>query len=158
MNTNKSIHVNINDYRLMPLSWFLTRRWQFYPPLLLPHQCKCQPNETCKSHLTAMKTTVILWMPDLVTADHIWDSLTWKYIQTDNFIIMSLPENCNFGTVNKHNYFLKGSFEASLIAQLAKNPPAIQETLVQFLGWEDPLEKGKATHSSILAWRIPWTI
>jgi len=41
---------------------------------------------------------------------------------------------------------------------LVKNPPAMQETLVQFLGWEDPLEKGKATHSSILAWRIPGTI
>ena len=38
-----------------------------------------------------------------------------------------------------------------------KNLPVMQETLVQFLGWEDPLEKGKATHSSILAWRIPWT-
>ena len=47
---------------------------------------------------------------------------------------------------------------ASLIAQLVKNLPAMQETLVQFLGWEDPLEKGKATHSSILAWRIPWTV
>ena len=47
---------------------------------------------------------------------------------------------------------------ASLIAQLVKNPPAIRETWVQFLGWEDPLEKGKATHSSILAWRIPWTV
>ena len=44
------------------------------------------------------------------------------------------------------------------MAQLVKNPPAIQETWVRFLGWEDPLEKGKATHSSILAWRIPWTI
>ena len=49
-------------------------------------------------------------------------------------------------------------FVASVIAQLVKNPPAMQETLVQFLGWEDPLEKGKATHSSILAWRIPWTV
>ena len=39
---------------------------------------------------------------------------------------------------------------ASLIAQLVKNPPAMQETPVRFLGWEDPLEKGKATHSSIL--------
>ena len=43
------------------------------------------------------------------------------------------------------------------IAQLVKNPPAMQETPVLFLGWEDPLEKGKATHSSILAYRIPWT-
>ena len=44
----------------------------------------------------------------------------------------------------------------SLIAQLVKNLPAMQETLVQFLGWEDPLEKEMAAHSSILAWRIPW--
>ena len=48
--------------------------------------------------------------------------------------------------------------EASLVAQLVKNPPAMRETWVQSLGWEDPLEKEKATHSSILAWRIPWTI
>ena len=40
---------------------------------------------------------------------------------------------------------------------MAKNPPAMRETWVQSLGWEDPLEKGTATHSSILAWRIPWT-
>ena len=40
--------------------------------------------------------------------------------------------------------------------QLVNNLPAVQETLVQFLGWEDALEKGKATHSSVLAWRIPW--
>ena len=46
---------------------------------------------------------------------------------------------------------------ASLVAQLVKNLSAMQETWVQSLGWEDPLEKGKATHSSILAWRIPWT-
>ena len=51
-------------------------------------------------------------------------------------------------------------FRASLVAQLVKkkkNPPAMQETLVPFLGWEDPLEEGMATHSSILAWRISWT-
>ena len=45
-----------------------------------------------------------------------------------------------------------------LMAQLVKNLTAIQETWVRSLGWEDPLEKGKATHSSILAWRIPWTV
>ena len=44
-----------------------------------------------------------------------------------------------------------------MVAQLAKNPPAMQETQVQFLGQEDPLEKEMATHSSILAWKIPWT-
>ena len=47
---------------------------------------------------------------------------------------------------------------ASLVAQLVKNPPAMWETWVRSLGWEDPLEKGKERKSSILAWRIPWTI
>ena len=47
---------------------------------------------------------------------------------------------------------------ASLVAQLVKNLPAMRETWVRSLGWEDPLEKGKATHSSILAWRIPWMV
>ena len=45
-----------------------------------------------------------------------------------------------------------------LVAQLVKNPPAMQETWVWSLGWEGPLEKGKDTYSSTLAWRIPWTI
>ena len=46
---------------------------------------------------------------------------------------------------------------ASHMAQLVKNLPAMWEIWVQSLGWEDPLQKGKATHSSFLAWRIPWT-
>ena len=46
---------------------------------------------------------------------------------------------------------------ATLIAQSVKNLPAVQETRVQFLGQEDPLEKEMVTHSSVLAWRIPWT-
>ena len=45
-----------------------------------------------------------------------------------------------------------------LVAQLVKNPPAMWETWVRSLGWEDPLEKGMATHSSILAWRTPWSV
>ena len=43
------------------------------------------------------------------------------------------------------------------MAQMVKNPPATWETWVRSLGWEDPLEEGMATHSSVLAWRIPWT-
>ena len=55
-----------------------------------------------------------------------------------------------------------GSFSSvvdwsKVAAQLVKNLPALQETLLRFLGQEDSLEKGQATHSSILAWRIPWT-
>ena len=51
-------------------------------------------------------------------------------------------------------HIIVGTF---LVVQTVKNLPAIQETWVNSLGWEDPLEKGMATHSSILAWRIPWT-
>ena len=47
---------------------------------------------------------------------------------------------------------------ASLVAQMVKNLPAMWGNLGSSLGWEDPLEKGKATHSSILAWKIPWTL
>jgi len=47
---------------------------------------------------------------------------------------------------------------AQVVAQLVKNLSAMRETWVQSLGWEDPLEKGWPTHSSILAWRIPWTV
>ena len=46
--------------------------------------------------------------------------------------------------------------QSSLVAQMVKNPPAMWEAWVQSLGWEDPLEEEMATHSSILAWRIPW--
>ena len=46
---------------------------------------------------------------------------------------------------------------ASLVVLTVKNPPAMQETRIQSLGQQDPLEKGTATHSSIFAWRIPWT-
>ena len=48
-------------------------------------------------------------------------------------------------------------YQASLVAQMVKNVPAVQETQVQSLGWEDPLEKEMARQSSILAWEIPWT-
>ena len=55
-------------------------------------------------------------------------------------------------TYNEYKYIFP---RASLVAHLVKNPPAMQETWIQSLGWEDPLEEGMATHSRILAWRIP---
>ena len=58
---------------------------------------------------------------------------------------------------NKTYYTLKLAI-LSHVAQLVKNLPAMQETWVRFPGWEDSLDKGKATDSSILAWRIPWTV
>ena len=55
------------------------------------------------------------------------------------------------------NYNIMLVSRASLVAQMVKNPPAMQDTWIQSLGQEDPLEKEMATYSSILAWRIPWT-
>ena len=56
--------------------------------------------------------------------------------------------------INIQSKAIKG---VSLVAQLVKNLPAMQETWVKSLGWKNPLQKGTGTHSSILAWRIPWT-
>ena len=67
----------------------------------------------------------------------------------------SLSSGCNG---NFHSCVFYHNKRASLVAQPVKNLSAMRETWVQSLGWEDPLEKGKAPHSSILAWRIPWTI
>ena len=62
-------------------------------------------------------------------------------------------------TVRNYQFFSAQSslWPTSYMAQMVKNLPAMQETWFRSLGWEDPLEKGMATHSSILAWRIPWT-
>ena len=68
---------------------------------------------------------------------------------------MGLAQSMSYGICEFEFTFQSG---ASLIAQLVKNLPAMQETLVRSLSWEDLLENGKATHSSILAWRIPWTV
>ena len=59
------------------------------------------------------------------------------------------------GSSSALNHYLRNM--SSLVAQMIKNPPAMQQTQVQSLGLEDPLEKEVATHSSILAWIIPWT-
>ena len=78
--------------------------------------------------------------------------LAWKIPWTEeagSLQSMGL-QRIQHGWMTKHN-------RASLVAQLVKNLPEMQETQVWFLDWEDPLEKEMATHSSILAWRIPWT-
>ena len=75
------------------------------------------------------------------------------YSTGDPSSISELERSAGDGIV----YSLQCSW-ASLVAQLVKNSLAMQETWVRSLDWEDPLEKGKATHSSTLAWRIPWTV
>ena len=64
-------------------------------------------------------------------------------------------QNCCFKLVDKCYVVINN--RASLVAQMVKNLPAMLETLVRSLGWEDPLEKEMTTQYSILAWRIPWT-
>ena len=68
-----------------------------------------------------------------------------------------LPELGTKQVLNKYILTTHGSIVASLMAQMVKNLPAMWETQVQSLGRDEPLEKGTATHSSILGWRIPWT-
>ena len=68
----------------------------------------------------------------------------------------SLPTKTLISLLFEHNYRTR-TVGASLVAQLVKNPSAMWEVWVWSLGWEDSLEKGKATHFSFLAWRIPWT-
>ena len=58
----------------------------------------------------------------------------------------------------KFEFLIGETVFKTVVAQLIKNPPAVWEIWVQFLGWEDPLEKGMTTHTTILDWRIPWTV
>ena len=74
----------------------------------------------------------------------------WKFVDHGT--------NVNGAAVIQNRIRVHQNINSSLIAQFVKNLPTRRETWVQSLGWEDPLEKEKATHSSILAWRIPWTI
>ena len=73
--------------------------------------------------------------------------------------IHTLKHIVNLGKIkNKRGKTITVPHGPSLVAQSVKNMPAMQQTWVRSLGWEDPLEKEKATHSSILAWRIPWAV
>ena len=79
--------------------------------------------------------------------------LTYYRCESDLILRRYHPPHFHVNTGDSPVCFVK----ASLVAQIVKSLPAVQETPVQSLGWEDPLEKEMATHSSILAWRIPWT-
>ena len=90
---------------------------------------------------------------------HIWLAHIWRKFWLLCFILcLSLLRNWSEKAGTRRWYFEgTNSNRASLVAQTVKNLPAIQKTWIQSLCWEDPLEEGMATHSSILAWRIPWT-
>ena len=97
-----------------------------------------------------------------------WTELNWMELERASLIAQLVESTWNAGdsgsiprlgssTGEGIGYLLQYSW-VSLVAHLVKNPLAMWETWVRSRGWEDPLEKGKATHSSILAWRIPWTV
>ena len=96
----------------------------------------------------------------LVLCSLIWSSLIAKLVK--NLLVMQAGDTGSIPgsgrpTGEGIGYPLQCSW-ASLVAQLVKNLPAMQETWVRYLGREDLLEKGTATHSSILSWRIPWIV
>ena len=83
----------------------------------------------------------------------------------DNIVLVSAIQQhesviilCVYIYTHTHTHTYIYLLPVSLVAQLVRNLPAVWETCVWSLGWEDPLEKGKATHFSILAWRIPRTV
>ena len=91
--------------------------------------------------------------------------LTWAFFHISSLTVMfshgderrdSTKDSCQ-GHLSSLLLFTYKQERASLVAQRIKHLPAMQETRVRSLGWENPLEKEMATHSSILAWRIPWT-
>ena len=85
---------------------------------------------------------------------HVGDRIRTKRIKSD---FSRAQWSCPFQALQGRNLSLLRQAWASPGAQMAESPPAVQGTWVGSLGWEDPLEKGMATRSSILAWRIPWT-
>ena len=74
-----------------------------------------------------------------------------KAVTIGKLVPMYTPRGGSINSIEVNKYW------AFLVVQMVKNLPAVRETWVQSLGQEDPLEKGMTTHSSILAWRIPWT-
>ena len=104
-----------------------------------------------------------------VEVTHFWNTnlkFQWFFLVTDSSV--GKESACNAGDPSWISGLGRSAGEgigyplpyswASLVAQQVKNPPAMRETSVWSLGWEDSLEKGKATHSSILAWRIPGSL
>ena len=94
---------------------------------------------------TQASNVVLLWLSESLNSD-LMVIRGWRWGWQDNLLLSSCFLVCNFLLLRK----------ASLVAQMVKCRSAMQETWVQSLGWEDPLEKEMAAHSSTLAWKIPW--
>ena len=141
-----------------------------------PLQCSCQENPTdrepwwARAHRVGCKESGVTEVTEHGIAHCSWLRLGWGQnawcehcplcslvtcVQSFNSAGCLSSAIYKIVTIIGPALIIKWAF---LVTQLGKSPPAMWETWVRSLGWEDPLENGKATHSSILAWRIPWTI
>ena len=129
------------------------RKWQ-PTPVFLPGESQGQGAWWAAVCGVAQSWTRLQWLSS--SSSSIPGSLAGEESACNGGDLSSIPGLAR-STGEEIGYPLRYSW-ASLVAQLVKNPPAMRETWVWPLGWEDPLEKGKATHSSIVAWRIPWIV
>ena len=97
----------------------------------------------------SLNVSVVIYLRWVIRNELVLPQVLSLFFPLEFFHVMFILESCFYS----YYYY----FKASLVAQVVKHLPAMWETQVQFLGREDPLEKGMATHSNILAWRIPWT-
>ena len=131
----------------------------------LPFRSKWNPRSFCFFLKNLWKLLQLLCKRVEKAMAHHSSTLAWKIFPGSS---AGKESRCNAGDPGLIPWSGRSSEEgigyplqcswSSLVAQLVKNPPAMLEIWVQSLGWEYLLEKGKATHSSILTWRIPWTI
>ena len=120
-------HTDITDHK---------KSWKWEPLKCISSYLKIHFQKTAPN-----KDLILSAAQDVFSYDSVW------------YDFWSRSNDCSSKLISLILYYTRTSF----VAQLVKNPLAVQETWVWFLGWEDPLEKEMATHSSVLAWRIPWT-
>ena len=126
------------------------------------YQLSYQGSHTSQTEDSESWLKACLLKPDFLCGNSGTNDLQRSRPSLKSHAVSQLPhfwlKQCDSPSTFKGKEFRPSRELASLIAQLVKNLPAIWETWVQSLDWEDPLEEGMATHSSILPWRIPWTV
>ena len=122
-------------------------RWKQVPACTSTHHTALPGSPNCMQLLYTVRLIMFpLWLAILIIFYFLSGSSVWKLINI--FHYYDYVDYYSFNTI----------VWASLIAQSVKNLPAVQETPVRFLSWEDALEKEMAVHSSVLAWKIPWSL
>ena len=126
-------------------------RMRYFTPIRMAITNEAENNKWRQKCGEIGKLVHCLWECKMV---QLLQKTLWKFLKILN-ISVQFSRSVASDSLSPHESQHIVTYDS--IAQLVKNLPTMQETLVRFLGQEDPLAKGKATHSSILAWRIPWT-